>query len=411
MVDDAVAFCGGLDITIRRWDTTEHRPNEPRRIDPTGASYLPFHDLQAIVDGKAALALARLVRDRWARACGGAPRCTRSAIPGRFRSPDFSAVDVGIARTLPATEETEEIREIEALFFDAIDHATSTIYIENQFLTARESPSVWPGACASSPRWSCRRRAGRAHSWLEAQACEPVASVSCRSSNGGRGSSRVACSVPHVSDGETQLDVMVHSKVMIVDDVLLHIGSANLNNRSIGLDTECDLAIEPSTADQRQPVRRTRDRLLGHHCGGRRRIVALRWRLTDSLIKTALALSRQRPSSCVQWTTAAPKPRFSRRSNSSLTRSGRFRHRPFWRISWVAAADRGRCVVLPKSSAVGIVIAAFALAWSFTPFPRFAYPDLFGIGFRPLRMFQRRAFDCACPFCRSAACWYFPCCC
>ena len=43
------------------------------------------------------------------------------------------------------------------------------------------------------------------------------------------------------------IDVMVHSKLMIVDDVLLHVGSANLNNRSIGLDTECDLAIEART--------------------------------------------------------------------------------------------------------------------------------------------------------------------
>ena len=37
---------------------------------------------------------------------------------------------------------------------------------------------------------------------------------------------------------------MVHSKVMIVDDTLLRVGSANLNNRSMGTDTECDLALE-----------------------------------------------------------------------------------------------------------------------------------------------------------------------
>ena len=138
VVDDAVAFCGGLDITIRRWDTTEHRPNEPRRIDPTGASYLPFHDLQAIVDGKAALALARLVRDRWATAA-----CTAASAPNPIGDPwpvsvcpEFTGIDVGIARTSAATEHGHEIREIEALFVDAIDCATRAIYIENQFLTA-----------------------------------------------------------------------------------------------------------------------------------------------------------------------------------------------------------------------------------------------------------------------------------
>ena len=36
----------------------------------------------------------------------------------------------------------------------------------------------------------------------------------------------------------------LHSKLMIVDDEWLRIGSANLSNRSMGLDTECDVAIE-----------------------------------------------------------------------------------------------------------------------------------------------------------------------
>lgn len=40
--------------------------------------------------------------------------------------------------------------------------------------------------------------------------------------------------------------IYVHAKVLAVDDRLLRIGSANLNNRSMGLDTECDVAIEAS---------------------------------------------------------------------------------------------------------------------------------------------------------------------
>ena len=61
---------------------------------------------------------------------------------------------------------------------------------------------------------------------------------------------------------------MVHSKVMIVDDRLLRIGSANLNNRSMGTDTECDLAIEAQSADRaRGDRRRCATRLLADHCG------------------------------------------------------------------------------------------------------------------------------------------------
>src|SRR4029078_9320404 len=53
------------------------------------------------------------------------------------------------------------------------------------------------------------------------------------------------------TEGHRTTNTMVHSKVMVIDDRLLRIGSANLNNRSMGTDTECDLAIEAATAEQR----------------------------------------------------------------------------------------------------------------------------------------------------------------
>ena len=65
--------------------------------------------------------------------------------------------------------------------------------------------------------------------------------------------------------------IIVHAKVTIVDDRLLRVGSANLNNRSFGLDTECDCAIEapPGTlgAGTRRRIRRIRDELVGHFLG------------------------------------------------------------------------------------------------------------------------------------------------
>ncbi|MDU7521470.1 MAG: phospholipase, partial [Roseomonas mucosa] len=68
VVDGAIAFAGGLDLTIRRWDTAEHDPDNPLRVDPGGTPYPPFHDVQMLVDGPAAADLAELVRRRWARA-------------------------------------------------------------------------------------------------------------------------------------------------------------------------------------------------------------------------------------------------------------------------------------------------------------------------------------------------------
>jgi uncharacterized membrane protein YdjX (TVP38/TMEM64 family) len=60
---------------------------------------------------------------------------------------------------------------------------------------------------------------------------------------------------------------MVHSKVMIVDDRFLRVGSANLNNRSMGADTECDLAFDATSEAHRKYIARLRRQLIGHFCG------------------------------------------------------------------------------------------------------------------------------------------------
>jgi phosphatidylserine/phosphatidylglycerophosphate/cardiolipin synthase-like enzyme len=59
---------------------------------------------------------------------------------------------------------------------------------------------------------------------------------------------------------------------MIVDDQILRIGSANLNNRSMGLDTEADVFIDArrpanDRAEVRDAIIRLRNTLLAEHCG------------------------------------------------------------------------------------------------------------------------------------------------
>ncbi len=61
---EQLAFSGGMDVAGGRWDTSEHRAQDPRR------GYPPSHDVQAMVDGDAAAALVEIVRDRWRRATG-----------------------------------------------------------------------------------------------------------------------------------------------------------------------------------------------------------------------------------------------------------------------------------------------------------------------------------------------------
>ena len=141
VVDDEVAFVGGIDLTLHRWDTPEHRAQDGRRLDADGHQYQPFHDVHAAVAGPAAAALGELARMRWqasgrrrARVPPLANARTLSAWPTAL-AVDARDVDVGLARTL-VCEDGPAIREIAALTAKMIASATRRIYAENQYLTS-----------------------------------------------------------------------------------------------------------------------------------------------------------------------------------------------------------------------------------------------------------------------------------
>ncbi|HSO20226.1 MAG TPA: hypothetical protein VLT88_12240, partial [Desulfosarcina sp.] len=143
VIDDALAFVGGFDLSQGRWDTSRHRPKDERRVDPDGRNYAPFHDVQMAVDGEAARVLGRLVRERWERSEGVPPE---DATPPDDRAesdpwppglnPDFEDVPVAIARTLPADGDQPQTTEVRQLYLDSIAAARQFIYIENQYLSA-----------------------------------------------------------------------------------------------------------------------------------------------------------------------------------------------------------------------------------------------------------------------------------
>ncbi|MPZ39884.1 MAG: phospholipase [Rhizobiales bacterium] len=295
VIDDAIAFSGGLDLTTRRWDTREHRLDDPRRVDLAGIPYAPFHDVQAIVDGQAAAALAKLARRRWTRsACERPPplRTTGDPWPQSIE-PDLIDIDVAIARTVPALDDENEIREVEALFFDMVDRAERCIYIENQYLTSKRF------AEHLARRMTERRELEvilitpkHAHSWLEEQIMQAGLGRFMQIFADKGVSERVQFFYPTVSENGRSMNTMVHSKVMIVDDRVLRVGSANLNNRSFGVDTECDLAFEAMNEDHRQRILCLRDRLVGHFCGVSETEVAAAAAQSGSLFKALESLAR-----------------------------------------------------------------------------------------------------------------------
>jgi phospholipase D1/2 len=269
VVDDAVAFSGGLDLTIRRWDTAAHRYDEPGRVDPNGKSYLPFHDVQMIVDGEAACALGDLVRMRWS--CAACEDLLRVDVaddpwPGSV-PPDFTNVTIGIARTEPPYANREPVHEVEQLFIDCIDAAERSIYIENQFMTAPRIAERLAARLRACPDLEVLIVCAERHdSWLEAHIMRAGRTAFGKILHEA-GSGRVLLMYPQVESEGCTKNTMVHSKVFIVDDCILRIGSANLNNRSMGTDSECDLVIVARDDETRRAITRQRNRLLGDHCG------------------------------------------------------------------------------------------------------------------------------------------------
>lgn len=299
VIDDALAFSGGLDITVRRWDTSAHRLDDPHRVDPGGKPYRPFHDVQMMVDGEAAVALGELVRRRWScAACEDLPRieADSGAIYDPWPenvTPDFRDLAIGIARTLPRYEEQRQVREVEQLFLDCIDVAERAIYIENQFLTASRIAEKLAERLRAMPDLEVLIVSPDAHeSWLEAhsmQAGRMRFAKTLRAAD----AERVHLAYPHVGDGDAGTATMVHAKVMIVDDNILRVGSANLNNRSMGTDTECDLVIVADDDAHRARIAQLRNKLLGDHCGASAEEVAAALDAAGgSLIAVAKTLTR-----------------------------------------------------------------------------------------------------------------------
>ncbi len=271
VVDDSIAFCGGIDLAMGRWDTPAHDPDHPIIRRSSTEKKLPFHDLQMAVDGEAAVALGDLVRERWRRACGEPlqPIAERIAAWPDGLEPMFEEIDVGIARTVPALSAGEQTaREVEACFLRMIASAERLIYVENQYMTSRVICEALLARLREVPSLEVILLGPRqAMDWLEEAAMGAARTLfvaRLRREFGGR----VQLFHPYVHNRRgAEVPVTVHAKLMIVDDRVLRVGSANLNNRSMGFDTECDLVLEAQTAGQRERIAGIRDALLGEHLG------------------------------------------------------------------------------------------------------------------------------------------------
>lgn len=256
VVDDRIAFLGGMDITTfqgDRWD----RPGHPLRAG------LNWHDVQARIEGEAVADVARNFRQRWEGATG-APL----DLPEREPAVDETmTTPAQIVRTIPA-------RTYDALpkgefgiyhaYLEVIRRARRYIYCENQYLW---SPDVVEALCdkiehppapdfrivvvlparAYSGKWDNDRHVKK-----------------LREADDGRGmfeAYSLYASGPHLGLFPFRYrPVYVHAKVAMVDDEWCLIGSANLNTRGLVTDSEIDVL-----AHDRELARELRISLWAEH--------------------------------------------------------------------------------------------------------------------------------------------------
>jgi phospholipase D1/2 len=286
IVDGQVAFAGGMDICDCRWDDRSHLPRSALRCDTGREPHGPYHDVQAVVTGPVVERLAELFEARWFNSGGG---------PLRLPAP-VSRDDLGVAAevwaTLPmppgpvALSRTfgktlvpfqESVQEVRALYLDAIDAAERFIYLENQYFSSR---SIFQ---AFVRRMRARERSRlhlvfvlpRMPEALREQIAMGLAQVKLL-----RALRRVAREVGHTlgvycsaapDEGGQDVFTYIHSKVLVVDDRFVTLGSANTTNRSLGLDSELNLAWEAPEGREGQAlvraIRRLRVSLLAEHAG------------------------------------------------------------------------------------------------------------------------------------------------
>jgi len=375
VVDDAVAFVSGYDLTRCRWDTSAHSLGDPRRVDHRGDPYPPFHDVGVMVTGDCARALGDLARERWHRATGHRPPRLQVGDEAQLWPtqvvPAARDIAVAIARTEPAFAGRAGVTEIRELHLDAIALARRHIFAENQYFTSRTITDAFvrcvekddgPEIAVLSPYTQS--------GWLEMSTMGALRARIHRTLRAAdrRDRYRLYCpKLEWLDDRDGCLNV--HSKVLVVDDTLLMVGSSNLSERSLGIDTECNLALEAGgDAQVSGVIAGLRNRLLAEHLGRTPDEVAAALEREGSLHRAIVALNRAGDRSLV-----AIEPHFDPALDALMPDQHVFDPEqpldPDCIAAELAPHDvRGSTRARLIGTAVGVAgLALMAGAWRFTP--------------------------------------------
>jgi phospholipase D1/2 len=279
VVDGQLAFLGGLDFNADDWDDRHHYGDNPDRADSGHEQHKPYHDIQTyLVGADAARDLASCFCERW-RAAGGEEITLPQAPPLALPPVPVMSVRAGrlaLSRNQPRTfTNPDAIYEIRRQYLDAIDAAQELIFIENQYFS---SELVYQ-ALLDRMRAPGRSNLNivlvlpkRMPSWVESVALAPPRIwmlAGLRETARETGHHLGVYYPAGQRQTHPEKPVVVHSKLLIVDDRFMTVGSANTSNRSMGLDTELNVSWEATSADAPliRSIRRVRVSLLAEHAG------------------------------------------------------------------------------------------------------------------------------------------------
>ena len=247
IVDDEVAFVGGIDLTSLggdRFDSSEH----PMR------SRLGWHDAASRIVGPVVSDVARHFAMRWQATSGERlPECPVGPVAGE--------AELQIVRTVPEkiydAVPRGDFRILEA-YTRALAAARRFVYLESQFLWSAQIVELLAAKLREPPSEDFRVLVllpAKPNNGADTTRGQLAALV--RADDGGE---RFLATTISARTGALSGPAYVHAKIAIVDDRWLTLGSANLNEHSLFNDTEmnlvtCDAAL----------ARHTRLRLWSEH--------------------------------------------------------------------------------------------------------------------------------------------------